>query len=157
MNFISKHIKILGILFVIILLVGSFLASRKQQTPVIPEANNGSFVPPQSEKIIVQEPSHGQTVNNFYKNSISTAQTGTTILSENSEYQLVYNNENKTFIITLLPFSQENTRAEAENALIEKLGVTLEEICSMNVNVYDYSKTSLSQDPVISTLNRCRK
>ncbi len=145
---------------VVVLLIISMVVSRFVPVTAenIPPASNTTFIPPQSTKVNVEtKTTQAQAVNNFYIGNLITNQTGTTIISENTDYQLVYNNDTRTFFVTLLPLSTPEVRAAAENAFVEKMGISKEVACTLKAEVHDYSKSSLSQDPAISPLSFCTK
>lgn len=58
------------------------------------------------------------------------------VVAENSEYSIVYYAQSDFFLVSLLdPASFEAARSSAEQALLDELGITQEEACTLSVDL----------------------
>jgi len=72
-------------------------------------------------------------VKNFYKNIIDTEE-GHAILEDNSDYQISYDRSTSIFYINLKNILVQQSKAE--NQLIGILGIGMQDICKLNVLVF---------------------
>lgn len=88
-------------------------------------------------------------VNNFYNTGRKLVDGNDVVIKENDDYELIYQNPFKLFIIYVISSPFEKTRVKAEEDFIKSLGITKDEACKLNVRVGtpffanpDYAKKS---------------
>jgi hypothetical protein len=74
-------------------------------------------------------------INNVYKNPVEQLSQNGVSFTQNSDYYMSFYPKNNGFLITLLNPDLEKARSEAENDFINKLGITKDQACSLNVSI----------------------
>jgi hypothetical protein len=102
-----------------------------------------------TDKKLLEETSSGQVkLNNFAKGA-EIADNGIIYLIDKENYNIGYNSTSKEFIVTLLIAGDiEKTRTDAEKDLLDKLGISKEDACK--INVYLYVSAALTEDKNLS-------
>ena len=85
----------------------------------------------------------GVEIDNIYKDAQDRNMQGDVDFSSNPSYSLVYLPDYEEFLITILITPFEETRLLAESDFVEKLGITKDQACILNVTV----STPFSVDP----------
>ena len=86
---------------------------------------------PESPRIQVS----GIEVNNFYKEAIIIGGDGYALFDKTDKFKIAYIPVDKSFLISILDNPFEDVKKEAEKAFLQKLGITPEEACLLNVNI----------------------
>lgn len=96
---------------------------------------------PQADDIFVD----GIAVNNFKEEPARTLENGDLVLVENAEYQIIFNEPNQKFVLRLLGTNFEDSRLNAENDLMTRLGLDAMNMCRLyieeefNGTIYPFS------------------
>lgn len=91
---------------------------------------------PTSERVTIGTPSGGVTVLNPYTNPhLVTPDKRIVIMVETEEYNLGYTSTDSSFGITILKTPVSEYKPKAEQAFLERLGITPEEACRLTVYV----------------------
>ncbi|MEX2007513.1 MAG: hypothetical protein WD992_01955 [Candidatus Levyibacteriota bacterium] len=133
----SKN-KILLISFTIFLLVlvgVSFIVPRRTTDNTSSLSPTPIPAPPTiinaQEKINVS----GVEINDITANPIIDNGAGDVLFIQHPKYQVVYEEGFEVFIISILASPFEETRREAEDVFVEKLGITKQEACGLDVTI----------------------
>ncbi len=82
-------------------------------------------------------PQGSVTVNNIYaSNDYVTLDGQTIVIAQSEDYSIVYNVSDSSFVIalTFVPGSLQAARDAAESVFLQKLGISKEDACKLNVN-----------------------
>lgn len=104
--------------------------SEPQNFPVISSSSI-----PDTEKIVIQSPKGGVSVNNFYKSATEIYSWGAVDVAAREGYKITYINLDDSFLITIsLPPVRENIAA-AEKEFLSVLGISESAACRLKVQV----------------------
>lgn len=112
--------------------------SQKQKAPSQPPVPIPTrYIPPPLPSIPQEEtlPIDGLEVKNIYKEARDRNIQGDVDFSSDSAYSLTYLPDYDQFLITILKNPFEENRTKAEDEFIEKLGITKDQACILNVTV----------------------
>lgn len=140
----------IGVVFALILALFSVQNPTTTNNTAITPTPAPPFVVPTGDKIQIK----GAEVNNFYNESKYTYPSGTTIIEENNRYQIVYDVEVQEFIVTIYVV-ENDSRTEAEQALLSNLNIDKTEACKLNVVIRKYHGLNLRATPELSQLSFC--
>lgn len=145
----KKYIIIIGLLIIIslilIVLIGFALRSdNPSQTSTNPPSPTTIPLPSPSITLIPSYPPtpipqagdimiDGIAVNNFRENPIQILENGDIVISENQNFQIIFNDPNQKFTLRLLGTDFEDSRQNAENALVTILGLDEDNICRLYI------------------------
>lgn len=93
-----------------------------------------SQLPPQGPTFSIQTPRGIVQVNNFYASASDATSTIVTVTSTD-EYNIIYHQENSSFLITLVNRPITTARTDAENAFLQVLGISKSDACRLYVAV----------------------
>jgi len=96
-------------------------------SPIIPTSPPTPV--PQPGDIIID----GIAVNNFKKNAVRITENGNTILDENTQYEIIFNEAEQKLILVLRGENFENSQSSAESRLLELLGIDELNVCRLFV------------------------
>jgi hypothetical protein len=94
--------------------------------------------PPTDDTFVIQTPSGGVAVRNFYKDNPVIYGDVNVMLATGGDYHIQYERTQGQFFIGLLARTREQARSmrvRAEDALLEKLGISRQEACKLEVSV----------------------
>lgn len=77
----------------------------------------------------------GITINNPWKNAVDIEPGEKPVLTKNEKYRIVFQPKYNLVLITILATPYQDVRKEAEQDLLNQLGVSKEEACKLNVSV----------------------
>jgi len=124
---------IAAILFVLVTLVvggGHALLQRKSFEPPVGRENLPLDSPPLAlDKVLLGE----VEVNNFYRTATVADKTYGFVFFEGEGYQIIFNDRDKSFLISILGSPFEQYRTEAEESLLKVLEISEAESCSLKV------------------------
>lgn len=124
------------IFFIIAALASMIIAGFIVWWPEKESSELYSQIPTYQEDKIVLQGSEGEViVNDIYQRTDERLPENGVLFFEHSNYQLFYFPESQGFLVSLLHPDVKSTLDAAETKLIEKLGITLEELCTLNVEV----------------------
>ena len=139
----SNRVKI----FIVLVLLGFALVAYVTSNFFSPQSDNNSdapftvepppkieiepFIPPQDDKIITSE----VEMNNFYKTSPRIDITGDALVTSNSNNLTGFYIKGELFLVSVKESPFVEARVKAEQEFIEKLGITEEDACKLNVVV----------------------
>jgi hypothetical protein len=126
----KKLLYFLGILIVIILLMFSFYIANKQ-----PSSSPNSTPTSTAATLIIPVPGGTVPVNNITQNPVQQAD-DTVLFAQTSQYSIIYYTQEQTFSITINAQPVQAARDAAEAALLQKLGITKTQACSLTVTTY---------------------
>lgn len=78
----------------------------------------------------------GVSVNDFYKDAVRVTETNDAILVETDQYQIDYVSEFERFKITIIDPDIELAQKNAEEKLLEILGITKSDACKLQIDEY---------------------
>ncbi|OGM09778.1 hypothetical protein A2W13_01190 [Candidatus Woesebacteria bacterium RBG_16_36_11] len=139
-NFISnnKRVLIIGVVIVVlaIWIIGLIIGKNETSEVILTPSPVSTTTPkplniPESPKINVS----GIEVNNFYKEAIIIGGDGYALFDKTDKFKIAYIPVDKSFLISILDNPFEDVKKEAEKAFLQKLGITQEEACLLNVNI----------------------
>lgn len=131
----TKKLIIAGsIIFVIVLFifVWSIFSSKDKGSKIIPVTSPTISIPTKiEEKITISN----VILDNFYKEGRVINNNQDVVISEKSDYRILYLPLFKQFIINILTPSFESARKEAENEFIKSLSISKMDACKLKVVV----------------------
>lgn len=97
---------------------------------VIPQTKPTVKIIPTGETVII----NNIPVNNFYQNSPSFNPEGDRTLADvDGQYRIVYLSENQQFLLNIQGSPFEQYRQAAEQAFLQKMGISQQQACNLNV------------------------
>lgn len=131
----NKVLLISFLIFLLVLVGISFIAPRRTTDNIPPLSPTPIPAPPKiintQEKINVS----GVEINDITVNPIIDNGVGDVLFIQHPKYQVEYQGKFELFIINILASPFEETRREAEDAFVERVGVNRQEACSLNVKI----------------------
>ena len=127
----------IAVVVVLVIWIVGFIIGKNEKKEVveipspIPTATPKPLNIPESPKIKVS----GVEVNNFYREAIIIGNDGYALFEKTSKYKIAYIPVDKSFLISILDNPFEDVKKEAEKAFLQKLGITQEDACLLNVNI----------------------
>ncbi len=126
----KKLLYFFGILIIIILLVFSFYLANKP-SPSAPSTTPTST----ASTLAIPIPGGNLPVNNITQNPVQT-ETDTVVFAQTGQYSIIYYPNEQTFSITINAQPVQAARDAAEAALLQKLGISQTQACSLTVSTY---------------------
>ncbi len=151
----KKSIIIVIAIIVIAAVLGAVLLLIKNGMPGNNQAGQGGLLPPVAtgtpgqslsstlaaaptgSTFQIGTPQGSVTVNNIYtSNDYITLDGQTIVIAQSGDYSIVYNVGDSSFVIalTLVPGSLQAARDAAESVFLQKLGISENDACKLNVN-----------------------
>src|SRR4030042_5618948 len=127
----------IAVVVVLVIWIVGFIIGKNEKKEVletpspIPTTTPKPLNIPESPKIKVS----GVEANNFYNEAIIIGDDGYALFEKTSKYKIAYIPVDKSFLISILDNPFEDVKKEAEKAFLQKLGITQEDACLMNVNI----------------------
>jgi hypothetical protein len=126
----KKILYFVGITIVVILLFLSFYLATKQ-SPGAPSSTPTTT----ASTLVIPIPGGGIPVNNITQNPIQEV-SDTVVFAKTDQYSILYYTKEQTFSINILALPAQAARDAAEAALLQKLGVTKDQVCNLTVSTF---------------------
>lgn len=101
-------------------------------------------VPAAGETIVLGTPQGSVTTKNFYRNKVD-ADGGFVTIARTDDREISYEKETSTFFVSLPAGAGLEKRKEAEQALIDALGIGKDDACKLSVAVVMYERNANGQ------------
>ncbi len=122
------------LLIISLIIFASFyliLATNKQPEP--PNTIPSPTVIPADPQILNRVNIQGIPMNNFLETSKTIEETGEVFAVEETDYVIIYHKTSDDFLINILSSPFEDIRIKAERDFLQKLGITEENACKLDV------------------------
>lgn len=144
----QKSTKVILIIILISLVLAAvyffFFRNQGQQpqptpTPTVPQFPSATTfaIPPQSADRMSIPTSQGSIeTDNIYKDPAHNPANNEVIFIDNQDYSISFEPKDKYFLIVIQSVDIQNAREKAENALLQKLVISKDQACKLNVSLY---------------------
>ena len=109
-------------------------------------------IPEEVEKLETE----GVEMKNFYKSSEVANEGGDTIITQSTDYKILYMPNYSYFLISIIGSPFEDVRLQAETIFLNTLGITQEEACKLNVEITTPHFANPEQAGTVYRLSFCQ-